>query len=288
MKFACKTVCLILGLLLATSLSAKTPAQKSNKELVFGILPFLSPVVLIKRFTPLKDYLERVTGKDIYIESAPNFAEFLKRTTSRQYDIIFTAPHFVPVTLEDNHYELLAASNRLAAHFIVKGNSKLTDIRQLAGKRIALGPRQAFVVVIAKYYLKTAGLKGSKAPVYSYYKSHNATLRALEFGDADVAVIGSYLLATAKSRSYRQLGRTNYYPGAVFIVSRSIPEKMRAKIRSAFINIKRTADGRKTLKLIKFPGFQPTRKEEYEPLRNISQDAKDLRLFESTDNKTKK
>jgi phosphonate transport system substrate-binding protein len=265
--------CYILFIAFSAQAGAESNHKKSSNELVFGVLPFLSPVVLIKRFTPLKDYLERITGKTIYLESAPNFPEFVKRTLAHEYDIIFTAPHLVPVTLDDKHYQLIVASNKLAAHIMVKGDSKLTDLKQLAGKRVALGPSQAFVVIIAKYLLKTQGLTGKNAPIYSNYKSHNATLRALEFDDADAAVIGSYLLDIAQAKGDREIGSTHYYPGAAFLASSDIPESLRNKISDAFLNIKNTKEGRRTLKLIQFPGFQKTVPSEYDELRPVAEDA---------------
>jgi phosphonate transport system substrate-binding protein len=268
-----KGFCFVLIFLFSTQAVAQTTQTRSKHELVFGVLPFLSPVVLIKRFSPLRNYLEKITGKQIYLESAPNFPEFVKRTLNHQYDLIFTAPHFVPITLQDNHYQLIAASNKLAAHIMVKGNSDLSNIQQLAGKRVALGPSQAFVVIIARYLLKSKGLIGKHAPLYSTYKSHNATLQALEFDDADAAVIGSYLLDAAEKKGFREIAATAYYPGAVIILSKAIPETLRNAISEAFINIKNSKKGRETLKLIKFPGFQKTRASEYVSLRPVAADA---------------
>ena len=268
-----KVFCFVLTILFSAQAFANTNRKQSNNELVFGVLPFLSPVVLIKRFSPLKDYLEKITGKSVFLESAPNFPEFVRRTINHQYDIIFTAPHFVPITLQDKHYKLIAASNKLAAHIMVKGNSGIKSIKQLAGKRIALGPKQAFVVIIARYLLKTQGLTGKRAPVYSTYKSHNATLQALEFDDTDAAVIGSYLLEAAEQKGFREVAATSYYPGAVIIVSKDIPEALQSELSRAFIKIKETKEGRETLKLIKFPGFQETQASDYEALRAIAKDA---------------
>jgi len=274
-------VCLLGTLLLSSQVLANSNRKTPSDDLVFGVLPFLSPVVLIKRFSPLKDYLEKVTGRNIYVESAPNFPEFVKRTIHQQYDIIFTAPHFVPVTLDGNNYQLVAASNRLAAHIMVKRDSKIMNIEQLAGKRIALGPSQAFVVIMARYLLKTKGLTGKRAPIYSTYKSHNAAIRALEFDDADAAVIGSYLLERARKKGFKQIAATPYYPGAAFLASKRLPESLRNKISEAFVNIKDTSEGRKTLTLIKFPGFQEIESSEYDPLRPIAAYALDPKNFES-------
>lgn len=266
--------CLIYTMAFSSSSLARSDRGQQH-ELVFGVLPFLAPLVLLKRFTPLKDYLEQVTGRDIFLESAPNFNVYAKRTKQQQYDILFTAPHYVPMSLEGGHYEIAAASNSLAAHIVVAQNSPLTSLSQLAGKRIAVGPKQAFVVIIARYMLINAGLRGEAAPIYKVYRSHNAALRALEYKDADAAVIGTYLL-NKKKNVYRALAATPYYPGAAFLVSTKLPPAVREKISEAFINMPQSDEGKKTLALIKFPGFQKASPDKYAPLRAIVNSAQDM------------
>jgi hypothetical protein len=63
--------------------------------MTFGILPFISAEQLVISFSPLAHYLPKHLS--VRIETAPNFAEFARRThEERRYDILFTAPHFFP------------------------------------------------------------------------------------------------------------------------------------------------------------------------------------------------
>jgi phosphonate transport system substrate-binding protein len=275
-----KVLYLTIILSFSTHALADSNPNQANDELVFGMLPFLSPVALIKRFTPLKTYMEIVTGKTIYLESAPNFPQFVKRTLKHNYDLILTAPHLVPLTLKDGHYKLLSASNKLAGHIMVKSDSKITSLDQLAGKRIAHGPKQAFVVVIGKYLLKSKGLAGDKAPVFIAHKSHNAALRAVLSGEADAAILGTFLTKPASELGLTQLDATPFYPGVAILASKDVPESLQKKISQAFINIKKTKKGKQTLKKIAFPGFQKTAAAEYESLKPVAEDAFDTNTFE--------
>jgi len=268
---------LILCAVVVTSLSTSTFAdinqKKQKDELVFGILPFLSPVALLKRFSPLKEYLEKTTGKKIVIESAPSFPEYVKRTLNHEYDLVYTAPHFVPMTLEDNHYQLLAASNNISSHIIVKKDSKIKSLEQLAGKRIAHGPDQAFLVIIGKYLLKERGLTGDKAPIFVAHKRHNAALRASASGDADAAIVGTFHLKLAADNGLKAIDETPRYPGVGILASREIPQSLQNDIAKAFIDIKKSAEGRETLKKIRFPGFQKAMPTNYESVKPIAADA---------------
>ena len=263
----------------STAALADISEKKSKDELVFGILPFLSPVALLKRFSPLKDYLEKTTGKKIIIESAPSFPEYVKRTLNHEYDLVYTAPHFVPLTLEDSHYELLAASNNISSHIIVNKSSAITRIEQLAGKRIAHGPDQAFLVIIAKYLLKSKGLTGDKAPVFISHKSHNAALRANAAGDADAAIVGTFHLKLAAEKGLKAIEATERYPGIGILASREMPKALQHEIAKAFIDIKKSAEGRDTLKKIRFPGFKQTIPADYDSLKPVAADAFDKNSF---------
>ena len=273
-----KAIAPLLIMFLVVSFSTSTHAdinkKKSEDELVFGILPFLSPVALLKRFSPLKEYLEKTTGKKIILESAPSFPEYVKRTLNHEYDLVYTAPHFVPLTLDDNHYQLLAASNNISSHIVVR-SSKTKQVEQLAGKRIAHGPEQAFLVIIGKYLLKQKGLTGEKAPIFIAHKSHNAALRATAAGDADAAIVGTFMLKRAAKNGLKEIEATPRYPGVGILASKEVPQSLQNEIAKAFIDIKKSAEGRDTLKKIRFPGFKKSVAADYESVKPIAADAFD-------------
>lgn len=275
-----KTLCLTLILLISTTTYAASSENNPNKDVVFSILPFLSPVALMKRFTPLRQYLESTTGKTIILESAPNFPEYLRRTVNHDYDVVYTAPHFVPFTLKDGHYQLLAASNNIAAHIIVGVSSNIESLEQLAGKRIAHGPKEAFLVIIAKHLLKQKGLVGKNVPTFMPYKSHNAALRAASGGDADAAIIGSFHLKFAAENNLKEIAATPYYPGIAILASKELPESFRKKLARSFTSIKESKEGRETLKKIRFPGFKAATSADYESLNPIAREALDPKTFE--------
>ncbi|MGD8811379.1 MAG: hypothetical protein PVH16_01495, partial [Thioalkalispiraceae bacterium] len=50
---------LVIGLSLLTPAQATTQAGANNRQpLILGVLPFRSPVALLKRFAPLRDHLQ--------------------------------------------------------------------------------------------------------------------------------------------------------------------------------------------------------------------------------------
>jgi hypothetical protein len=87
---------LLLSLVFSiTAFSSDTLAFDSSKDqLVLGVLPFVSPERLERRFAPLADYLSHKLDFDVVIETAPSFRTFIERTTeANRYDLLLTAPH---------------------------------------------------------------------------------------------------------------------------------------------------------------------------------------------------
>ena len=274
-------LCFVLIMLISTTAFAAPSQNNEDDEVTFSILPFLSPVALMKRFGPLREYLKNTTGKNIVLESAPSFPEYLRRTVSHQYDIVYTAPHYVPITLKDDHYQLLAASHDLAAHIVVRDWEDIEKIEQLAGKKIAHGPDQAFLVIIAKHLLKAKGLVGEKAPVFVKYKSHNAAIRAVTVEkEIEAAIIGTFLKRRLADLELREIAVTPFYPGIAILASKELPESFRKELAESFVLIKESEEGRETLRKIRFPGFKEAAIADFEALKAISDEAIDPNTFE--------
>ena len=89
---------------LSQSVHASAPEKSqtpvSENELVFGIAPFMSPLALLKRMAPLRDYLSKILGRPVRIETATDASEFTKRTLEGRYHFVLTNPTFSLLTEE--------------------------------------------------------------------------------------------------------------------------------------------------------------------------------------------
>lgn len=274
--------CILLSFFITTAFA--DPEQKqlahSPKALGLGLLPFMSPMSLLKRFSPLRNYMAEQLQRDVYIESAPNFGSFIERTQKGDYDIVYTAPHFVELALKSGHYELIAApARRLKAHVMVRNDSQHRSINDLAGMRIAHGPSKAFLVLIARDYFASQGLVGEKAPQYLTYQSHNAAYRAVAAGEADAAIVGTYIVDKANSQGLKELTKTPTYPAIAFLASTRLDAETRESIRQVMLNMDKTPLGKNVIKRIRFDAFVPVHQMEYAPLIKLLQYLPELQHF---------
>ncbi|MDH5546117.1 MAG: phosphate/phosphite/phosphonate ABC transporter substrate-binding protein [Gammaproteobacteria bacterium] len=250
--------------------NAKASSVRQGEDgLVFGLLPFMSPISLFKRFAPLRDYIMQNANEEIVFETANGFDEFVARTKKKQYDIILTAPHFVNSAIDTGHYKLLATfKSPLSANILVRGNSEIRDVKDLRGKKIGHAPETAFIPVIGRKYLDKVGLKGEKAPVYKSYRTHNAAYHALTAGEIEAAIIGPYLVKNAIEKDgLRLIAKSNDFPSIAVLGSKRVSTTTLDKISKTLIGMENTPEGSLALTQMSCPGFREASNTEFNVLR---------------------
>lgn len=241
--------------------------RNTDDPLILGILPFRSPVALLKRFIPLRDYLQKNLDVPIIIETASNFDEFVIRTHTRRYDFVLTAPHFTLLALESGKYHVKATYLKpLSANISVKQDSDIRHLSQLEGRIISTPPEIAIITMAGKSYLKKH-LKSE--PQYITYKSHNASL--------DAMLVGKSIAAIASSNPTRQyihrdmplriIATTPPLPGMGLLVAKDLSKDIQKKYENTLINMHNDHEGKKALKKMGYSGYRAVNKQEFESTR---------------------
>ena len=270
MEVTIKKIFIGLFISLSVLLPFQSIAQQTSntdEPLILGILPFRSPVALLKRFAPLRDHLQQKLGVPIIMETASNFDEFVMRTHARRYDLVLTAPHFTLLALDSGKYAVKATYLKpLSAGISVRRDSKIRYLKQLEGKKISTPPEIAIITIAGKSFLK----KHLKAePQYVNYKSHNASLDAMLVGNS-VAAIASL----NPTRQYMQrdiplriIASTPPLPGMGLLVAKDLSKALQKKYQDALINMDKDTEGKKALKKMGYPGYRAVKKQEFESTR---------------------
>jgi phosphonate transport system substrate-binding protein len=243
-----------------------TPAS-SDDFLTFGFLPVESPVALFKRFAPLRDYLSTQLQRKIRMETAKNFAEFVRRTEQRQYDIVFTAPHMALHALDGKKYELAATfAKPLKAVIVARKNSAIQNLSGLEGKTIATPPPRAIVTMVGKRYLNKQGLEGIR---FQNRHTHNAAYSAVLGQEADAAILSNFIAvkAIASNIPLKIVAQSDPFPGIGILVARDLPSATKRHIRTSLLGMNELPHGKKILKTIAQPGYVIAKKQQFEALR---------------------
>ncbi len=268
----CVFICLS-GCFSTQAFASSASVCEDGRPLVFGILPFVSAQQLVKRFSPLTDYLALHLKVPVRIETAPDFIEFARRThDDKRYDILFTAPHFYPQA-EQAGYRLVAGvdSPGMRAVIVVPANSAIHNIHDLAGKRLATVHPAALATLLVRKHLLDAGIDPEKDLTLISTPSHDASLLSAYHGITDAAALmrPPFEAASARVReSMRVIAKTDSAPHIPISVSPRISKACAGKISNLLLQMGRTEEGRKVLSHNRFSGFKETSLEDYEKIRD--------------------
>jgi len=251
-------------------LFAEQSPAATAPPLIFGLLPSESPVAKFKRYAPLREYLSERLGREVVMETARDFPEFIRRTAQRRYDFLETAPHFVLPALDSAKYEVRTTLLiPLSAQLVVHTTSPIQTLAELVGKTVATPPPEAVITRAGKYFLARHGMSEQRGPTYVPYRTHNAAYQAVIGGQASAALISVNVLnkALGKGVPLRVIAKTEGFPNMALLVALDLPDSLRDSLEAAFLSIQDTPHGRQILKHMAYPGYRKARPVEFEIVR---------------------
>jgi len=247
------------------------PTLKTSKALRFGIAPFMTPMALIKRMSPLRDYLREQLNMPVNIVTARTGNEFNKRTLSGQYDFILTNPFFAIKALDSGKFNLIAIhQKKISGLFIVPENSQINSLEDLAGKKLGAPDKAGLLGKVVTPLIKNSGIDPNNLPEIIHNANHNAGISSLRVGKVDAALIVNFMESHIKESGFkiRTIDKTEPLPGmAVLVDKKSVNIETKDAVQQAIFKLSKTDKGREILKKIKMPAFVEGTIDELEPVR---------------------
>lgn len=152
---------IVFATLFISSPTVTALEQTEKPTLILAIHPYLAPDEIIKRFTPLADYLGQQLGQKVHVRVGPSYAAHIDAIGSDSVDIAFMGPvAYVELSARYSTKPLLA---RLAINgepvfrgiIIVRKESTLKSLEELKGKRFAFGEKDSTMgTIIPRYMLQ--------------------------------------------------------------------------------------------------------------------------------------
>jgi phosphonate transport system substrate-binding protein len=257
--------------LLPTLGQAQEP-RSTDVDFKFGLLPFASPVALFQRFAPLRDYLNDQLHTHLTLQTDRDYPTHVQRIESGEYDLLLTAPHFVPIALDTGQYELLAAYKEdLATVYLVALDNPARSIADLAGRRIGTPPPEAVVTLIGTEHLRLAVGPQAAPPQFVVFPSHNAAIHAIGSGLVDAAAVSINVarLDIQQGTPVRILAQTPRFPGVGILAHERLPQDLRDRLRETLIGMSDQEDGSEVLNQMIYPGYKAAVPEDFEIFRAV-------------------
>lgn len=246
--------------------------ERSDHEYVFGFLPILSTQKLVERFTPLVNYLSKSLGKPIRMETAPNYAEFLRRTNhDKRYDLLFTAPHFYYMAQREAGYRVIVRVGAPAMHALIVASKEgpIRSVADLRGRSISVTDHLSLGTVLTREYLRRAGIDPDRDVTLVETPTHNASLLSAykKVTDAAALMVPPFMRAKPEIRnSMRIIASTMDVPHMPISVASSMSPRDREIVRAALLGLQQSEEGRALLKHLSWPGFAAAAPADYDQL----------------------
>lgn len=177
---------LALCLLMFTTFKAMADEQ----PLVVGILPTLSPRVLIGNYQPFRVYLEQSLKRPVEMVTAKNFTAFHQNTMAGNYDVVITAAHLARLAQVEGRFLPMAtyqSTNR--AVLLTSKAAPLKSVAQLKGNTVATLDRSALIVSQTLLWLEDKELQLGRDYKLLETSSHNSAAYSVLSGESALAIV---------------------------------------------------------------------------------------------------
>ena len=249
------------SVLIALYAGISTTLQAHPETLRVGVIPYLTPNVLIALFQPLRQQLEKNTGRPIALFTAPDVRSFARRTLKPDFDLLITAAHQARLAqVEGGYLPLARFTGPLHATMIVAKDSPTQQLGELRGKRIAVTDRSILVNIAMSKILTDQGIQ-EKDVQYVAVNSQNGAILAVGRGEADAAIIAHFALDQSpedQRNSVRSMFRSEALPNVIMLASPKLDPRLRDQISKSLIALPNTPEGSNFLEKSRYIGIQAT------------------------------
>lgn len=242
-------------------LAAVGTVGAAPEPLRVGIIPYLTPNVLMALFQPLRQHLEHDLERPVELYTAADVPTFAQRTLKTDFDIVVTAAHQARLAqLEGGYLPTARFTGPLHADVVVARNSPLQRLAELKGRRIAVTDRSILVNIAMARIFAGQGI-GERDLVYVPVNSQNTGILTVARGEADAAIIAHFALDQSppeQRQAVRSLFRSPELPNVTLLTSPRLEPALRERIRASLLGLPNTADGAAFLEKSRFQSIRAT------------------------------
>lgn len=265
---------------LMLALPAMVSAQQTSYT--FGVVPQESPSQMAANWTPVLTALSELAGVRISFATAPDVPTFERRLAAGEYDFAYMNPyHFVVYHARPGYQALARAKGeRLRGIVVVRKDSPLRELKQLAGATLAFPTPAAFGATL----LVQAELRRQGVPFKAVFvKSHNSVYRDVAQGlyPAGGGVPRTLdLLDRRLSRELRVLWTSSPFTTHAIATRPQLDPAVRERVLAAMMRMNLDAAQLKLLAGIGFDGFEPAQDKDWDDVRRLAISPADARIQE--------
>ncbi len=216
-------------------------ARAAVSPLTFVVHPYDTPSRLYARFRPLTLYLGGVLERPVKLLIARSYAEQIELIATGRADFAYLGPTPYVQARSRAKVEILAGEAEGGQAFyqsalVIRADSAITRVADLAGKRLALGAEISLSSSLApKLLLSQAGLKRGDFAQVVHLDRHERVALAVLHGDFDVGGMRLDLAKAYLLRGLKVLAVSPPLPPHVIAASPRVDARDAMRVRQALL-----------------------------------------------------
>jgi phosphonate transport system substrate-binding protein len=243
----------------------------NSKIYTVGITPQFEARKLFEIWRPILDAIEKESGLRFTLRGAPTINDYEQQYFSGQFDFAYVNPYMVGVKNMKGYIPLVRDhGNSLVGVLVVRKDSPIQSAKELDGKTVAFpAPDAVAACLMVRAKLDT---DYGVHVVPRFVRSHDSVFLNVAVGEVDAAggVKGTLERQPEEvRRSLRELLTTREVAAIPLVANPAVPEKIREKVRAAFLKLGATDAGKALLVKVPIQQIGAASMADYEPLRHM-------------------
>jgi phosphonate transport system substrate-binding protein len=261
----------------ATILASVQPAWAQAFQV--GVLPNLSPRVLLTNYRPLRDYLSTALGMPVEITTAPDFRTFQARTMAGDYDLVVTAANLGRIAQLDAGLNLIAGFDPpIPALLVTLKAGPAPSIEALRGKALAVSNPQSMLVLIGKYWLRQRGLVVGADYEVVWTRNEDSLAQVLTSGSAPLAMMSAGELRAIRPEIRERLTVMDEFarlPNFLLLQGRAMPPGRVATLKAALLAFPASDLGHEFTSLTGVRAIRPVPESDFGTIDSVTAETRD-------------
>lgn len=266
-----KIISRLFGVFLLFSFSMNVIAKN---DLIFGSVAMDIPAAMHKRLKPLTKYLSKELNKTVNLKLSPDMGAAINEAARGTVDIAYLTPvAYLRAHKKGGAQLIVKTVTNGKANFklmiVVKENSSIKTIQDLAGKTFAFGDEKA---LLQRATVVGAGITLEKFKEYKFIGHYDNIARAVMNDDFDAGILKDTMAYKWQGKGLRILYSSPDLPPYNIVASKNVDPQLLAKLRKIFLTLdKNNPEHLEVIKAVdkKYDGFAATSDAEYDVVRQM-------------------
>ena len=252
------------------------PAITKPKPLVLALIPERNIFVQRQRYEALATELSRQIGQPVELVSVNTYQSVLDELASKQIDGAFVGSMLAVLAYDRLGAQILVKPEHCdgvstyRGVIIVRGDSPITQTRQLAGKSVAMVRTTTAACLFPVYQFYKDGLLTAphKRPRYRWVGTHDIVIQEVIDGTVDGGAVKDLrlnaYLAQHPEAKIRRLAVSEPVPDNGLIVRADMAQSKAKQLKDALLGMDQSPEGREAMKVLGSSCFLSCSIEDYQ------------------------